>query len=368
MLIRDDLLVNMQLPAPLIVLVLQLNSVARIDCDEHPSIAEATVYPLVRYLLIGFNHIRESNVRGDDAVSSELHEQLLASWPLTARNSIRSAISVDIERGQRSRHLGPGLGRVMATAPCWAFKNAATDLSLVTISEPTVPDEISDENAAKFYLMRDDRLLSTMSYKSVSVGDVGEVANGRLYVVIHGVFERFTRRSWMTRLMARIAAKTNDSPTFLVVDWAERAANLFVNKLAANAKAVGVELFSVLRQLAERNVIATSNVLMIGYNLGAQVAGIAANRLRRQNLTVARVIALDPADHCFDSGLFERVGDRAQIADKLTPYSASRVIAVHSSATSIGTLHKVGHLDIFANRGHGQPGCEQSAFDIRSCE
>lgn len=78
--------------------------------------------------------------------------------------------------------------------------------------------------------------------------------------------------------------KANRHYNVIVVDWSERALNLFINKVSANAIVVGRELRQFIRNIG-RFVNVFYNKLhhfnLIGHSFGAQICGVAGAEVRR---------------------------------------------------------------------------------------
>lgn len=87
---------------------------------------------------------------------------------------------------------------------------------------------------------------------------------------------------------------------------------------------------------------------MIGYSLGAHVAGSAGNALRLGRLP--RITGLEPA-----SGGYERI----EKLRSLSSSDATFVDVIHTNAKilGLGTTSSIGHADFYPNGGRWQYGC-----------
>ncbi|KAG8224915.1 hypothetical protein J437_LFUL006274, partial [Ladona fulva] len=101
---------------------------------------------------------------------------------------------------------------------------------------------------------------------------------------------------------------------------------------------------------------------IIGFSLGAQIAGFAGEDLKHQGIKLGRITALDPA-----SFMFER--SNLDTRRKLDISDAELVDVVHTDGSLVwsdgfGVLGAVGHVDFFPNGGLTQPGCSDSYVDV----
>ncbi|XP_073972127.1 lipase member H-like isoform X1 [Rhodnius prolixus] len=114
-----------------------------------------------------------------------------------------------------------------------------------------------------------------------------------------------------------------------------------------------------LTELINDGHASPEKITLIGFSLGAQVAGIAAQALRSLNFTVGKIVALDPALPSFDA-----VMDEA----RLSPDDADHVIVVHTTGGILGVADPVGHIDFYPNGGiDPQPMCTASSYQSMKC-
>ncbi|RUS80956.1 hypothetical protein EGW08_011276, partial [Elysia chlorotica] len=129
-------------------------------------------------------------------------------------------------------------------------------------------------------------------------------------LVIHGYMEH-SRKSWVRRMVAELRYK--EDANYITVDWGTGAINVNYYQSVANTRLVGAVVALVLQTLqALGGDPATFHI--IGYSLGAHIAGYAGYRV---------------------PGL-------GRITGKLEP---------------------MGDVDFYPNRGVGQPGCPSSMLD-----
>lgn len=97
-----------------------------------------------------------------------------------------------------------------------------------------------------------------------------------------------------------------------------------------------------------------SKAHLIGFGIGAHVAGFAAKMMQTLNIRVKRISALDPAKPLY---LTDNIQSRLDKSD------ADFVDVIHTDVFLHGILKPLGHVDFYANAGVAQPGCG----DIGQC-
>uniref|UniRef100_A0A3P9MBU8 triacylglycerol lipase n=1 Tax=Oryzias latipes TaxID=8090 RepID=A0A3P9MBU8_ORYLA len=170
----------------------------------------------------------------------------------------------------------------------------------------------------------------------------------KTFLLIHGWTLSGMYGSWMPKLVSALFEK-EQSANVIVVDWLSLAQNHYA-VAAQNTKAVGQEIARFIDWIEETTNIPLDNIHLIGYSLGAHVAGFAGSHAANK---VGRITGLDPAGPDFE-------GEHAH--RRLSPDDAHFVDVLHtftrgSLGFSIGIQQPVGHVDIYPNGGHFQPGC-----------
>ncbi|XP_072338975.1 lipoprotein lipase-like isoform X2 [Scyliorhinus torazame] len=170
----------------------------------------------------------------------------------------------------------------------------------------------------------------------------------RTFLVIHGWTVTGMFESWIPKLVLALYEREGDS-NVIVVDWLTRAHQHY--PIAAdNTKLVGRDIAYFIEWLEEKLNFPSQKVHMLGYSLGAHVAGFAGSYgLYR----VGRITGLDPAGPEFEG---------VEAHHRLSPDDAVFVDVLHtftrgSLGRSIGIQQPVGHVDIYPNGGSSQPGC-----------
>ncbi|KAM4707192.1 endothelial lipase [Discoglossus pictus] len=172
--------------------------------------------------------------------------------------------------------------------------------------------------------------------------------SAKTFFVIHGWSMSGLFESWLHKLVFALQEREKDA-NVVVVDWMSLAHQLYPDAVN-NTKAVGKDIAQLLDWLKEKANLSLETVHLIGYSLGAHVAGFAGNFV---NGTVGRITGLDPAGPLFEG---------AEPQKRLSPDDASFVDVLHTYTrgalgVSIGIQMPIGHMDIYPNGGDYQPGC-----------
>ncbi|XP_055857623.1 pancreatic triacylglycerol lipase-like [Episyrphus balteatus] len=144
-----------------------------------------------------------------------------------------------------------------------------------------------------------------------------------------------------------------NSTNVITVDWGTLAAVPCYPSAAVNTIQAGECIATFLMQLAAGNTEFDPNKLhIIGFSLGAHVAGFASNALERlTGKKVKRITGLDPALPFFAT---------SQNDLKLDSSDAEFVDVVHTNAGIYGKIESCGHVDFYMNGGQMQPACNGS--------
>ncbi|KYQ55339.1 Pancreatic triacylglycerol lipase [Trachymyrmex zeteki] len=140
----------------------------------------------------------------------------------------------------------------------------------------------------------------------------------------------------------------------IILDWTKGAGTSYGNAVA-NSELVGRQLALVLLDTINLGVD-PSDIHVIGFSLGAHVAGCASEVLKRKSLLLGRITGLDPASPFFRHHLFR------EKSKKLDATDARLVDVIHTDGSQdfmdgFGLLKPIGHIDFFPNGGREQPGC-----------
>lgn len=173
--------------------------------------------------------------------------------------------------------------------------------------------------------------------------------NTKTFVVIHGWTVTGMYESWVPKLVMALYDR-EPSANVIVVDWLVRAQQHYPTS-AAYTKLVGRDVAKFVNWLQAELDYPWSKLHLLGYSLGAHVAGIAGLLTKNK---VSRITGLDPAGPSFEY---------ADAQSTLSPDDAQFVDVLHTNTRgspdrSIGIQRPVGHVDIYPNGGTFQPGCD----------
>ncbi|XP_063996352.1 endothelial lipase isoform X3 [Pogoniulus pusillus] len=170
----------------------------------------------------------------------------------------------------------------------------------------------------------------------------------KTFFIIHGWTMSGMFETWLGSLVSALQEREKDA-NVVVVDWLTLAHQLYTDAVN-NTQIVGKSIARLLDWLQENPLFKLENVHLIGYSLGAHVAGFAGNHVHG---TIGRITGLDPAGPMFEG---------VDPSKRLSPDDASFVDVLHTYTretlgVSIGIQMPVGHVDIYPNGGDFQPGC-----------
>lgn len=167
----------------------------------------------------------------------------------------------------------------------------------------------------------------------------------------------------------------NRTANIVIVDWSQQSLNFFINKVAANARTVGLEVKIFLTNLYNAGII-NQDTSFIGHSYGAQIGGFAGSFLfRDEGVRLKKVVALDPTDHCLgrDSSKIYAGAFSNNNADafKLSPLSATSVLTIHTDGILSGSYRRDSNVDIYVDGGGYQKGCPPALrgfLNAEACE
>ncbi|XP_049846393.1 uncharacterized protein LOC126298898 [Schistocerca gregaria] len=247
------------------------------------------------------------------------------------------------ERRQRLRHRHRQ--RRAANVVCYDEVGCFSDSGVFGYLDmlPAPPQEVGTR-----FMLYSGRTVAPRHLNATSLrSDVAEAAaafNASLptKVIVHG-FGSSCSHVWVYEM--RSALMTVEKCNVICVDWENGAAVPNYVRAAANARLVGRQLAQLLRSLGAE----PARTHLIGFSLGAHVAGFAGAMLRN----VSRITGLDPA-----GPLFESQDPHA----RLDSSDAMFVDVIHSNGENLilgglGSWQPMGDVDFYPNGGRMQKGC-----------
>ncbi|XP_062307464.1 endothelial lipase [Osmerus eperlanus] len=178
--------------------------------------------------------------------------------------------------------------------------------------------------------------------------ECGFNATAKTILIIHGWTMSGMFESWMHKLVSAVMLRESEA-NVVIVDWLSLAHQLYPDAVNHTHR-VGLSIATMLNWLQDEQSLALEDVHLIGYSLGAHVAGYAGTFVHG---IVGRITGLDPA-----GPMFEGVDEHR----RLSPGDADFVDVLHTYTrealgVSIGIQQPIGDVDIYPNGGDVQPGC-----------
>ncbi|XP_055384997.1 uncharacterized protein LOC129614431 [Condylostylus longicornis] len=165
-------------------------------------------------------------------------------------------------------------------------------------------------------------------------------------VIVHG-FGSACPHVWIYEMKTALMAVENC--IVICVDWENGATLPNYVRAATNTRLVGKQLAMLLKNLNKHKGLDYSKTHIIGFSLGAHVAGFAGAELPGLN----RITGLDPAGPLFES-------QHPKV--RLDSTDAAFVDVIHSNGENLilgglGSWQPMGHVDFYPNGGRVQTGC-----------
>lgn len=136
----------------------------------------------------------------------------------------------------------------------------------------------------------------------------------------------------------------------VIVDWGKVAEQILYPIPANGTTIVGEYVADFLLEFYKNSTSKNINVHLIGFSLGAHVAGFAGRKLRQHGFIADRITALDPANPLISNGVHSTDG--------------AFVDVIHTTSGLLGKAQPLGHADFYPNGGMiPQPHC----IDILKC-
>lgn len=115
------------------------------------------------------------------------------------------------------------------------------------------------------------------------------------------------------------------------MDWSIGARGPTYGIAAANTEVIGRELGILLYQMIKRG-LDPKNIHLIGFSLGAHIAGCASDYLKSKGLLIGRITGLDAASPLFRKGVFK------EKYKKLDKEDAAFVDVLHTDSSPVSVF------------------------------
>lgn len=173
-----------------------------------------------------------------------------------------------------------------------------------------------------------------------------------LKVLIHGYTSKWNEKG---AVIATNSYLKLYNCNVILVDWRMGARGPHYTSAAANTEIVGRQLGMLLVKMVE-NGLSPKNIHLIGFSLGAHVAGTASESLKNMGHLIGRITGLDAASPLFRHNHFREKHKKLDRSD------AEFVDVLHTDSSpfltdGFGLWEPIGHVDFFPNGGQEQPGC-----------
>ncbi|XP_073990138.1 pancreatic lipase-related protein 2-like isoform X3 [Rhodnius prolixus] len=188
------------------------------------------------------------------------------------------------------------------------------------------------------------------------------VENVELRVLIHGYTGH---KDYSPNMELRPAFLDYNDINIISVDWSPLARPPCYVQAAVNTDVVGQCTAKFLASLftVRPDVVSCNNTHVIGFSLGAHVAGGTGKYLQELGCKLGWISGLDPA-----LPLFSEIGAKPEYT--LDSTDADFVDVIHTNVGWKGQFGPEGHADFYITNGYAQPGCvaNSSCDHVRAVE
>nr|WOP79085.1 putative endothelial lipase [Spodoptera frugiperda] len=164
--------------------------------------------------------------------------------------------------------------------------------------------------------------------------------------LIHGYFDN-SAQQFLELVRPAILKDFKKKINVIEVNWKSLAEKSYTIA-SGNVGIVAVNMSNFIRWLDLDKDVKLENFHLVGFDLGAHVAGIAGRNFNSNN-KVGRITGLNPTGRHWGSG-----------TQRLRDTDATYVEVIHTDtfgALSNGIEDPIGHVNFYPNGGRNQPGC-----------
>jgi len=174
---------------------------------------------------------------------------------------------------------------------------------------------------------------------------------------IHGFLE--TRTEWYVKPYFRQFLRHGDMNVFFV-DWTKGASFPYMQAVG-DSRIVGAQVGHMIESLHNLTSLKIHQCHVIGFSLGAHVAGHAGAWLKNRGHVLGRITGLDPASPSHES---------LNPAVRLDESDAKFVDVIHTDTKTLfvkglGASQPMGDVDFYPNGGFEQPGCRVFTSSVK---
>ncbi|XP_053395946.1 pancreatic lipase-related protein 2-like [Mercenaria mercenaria] len=244
---------------------------------------------------------------------------------------------------------------VFSFAEGWWFQSPQVcygDLGCFSLSYPFIntfgklPKSPSEIDTKCFLFTRS----SSMNFEELVPSSLNELKP--IKMIIHG-FAESAEKQWVEDMVTELLEY--DDYYVIVVDWRKGAAMEYLQAVA-NTRVVGAVLAQLLQVLRDENGFDPADMHIIGYSLGAHIAGYIGENFAN----IGRISGLDPAGPAFEN---------TEPVVRLDQTDAMFVDVIHTDTKHIfnpglGIKRRSGTVDFYPNGGKDQPGCSTVLYAL----
>lgn len=239
------------------------------------------------------------------------------------------------------------------------FSLVIATLRCESVLVPTVDgdfEEVSTDDIVPFFVPETDmsfHLFTRNNPNDSQILVMNDPESIRMSYYNRGHPTRFTIHGWTGDEDSSMNLRIRDSYlelsdfNVIFVDWGAGAQT--PNYVAARNRvgATGTHLGAFIRFLSDNTGTSTREMTVVGYSLGAHVAGFAGKALNG-DYRLGAIVALDAARPLFS---IDRPDQRLDVRD------ADYVESIHTNVGRLGFDEPLGHASFYPNFGRRQPGC-----------